>query len=127
MGPLTAPNHSPLSDNRLISWGGVLIFFIYFYLIKTNYGGNQKWNYTNFMNKKGFGNCKKISRTFGYKPSCYVLQPSNCDDIRNSSANLGKQMSASACKGKGGKDFFTNRSTIIYIWDVLNMPKINLG
>ena len=53
------------------------------------------------MNKNGGGNCKKVMKKFKYKPYCYVLQPSSCDDLYNSTTDPGKQYSAKACKGKG--------------------------
>ena len=51
------------------------------------------------INSHGVGNCK------GRKPTpfqdahsaCYVVQPSNCNDLINSITNPGEQLSAEAC------------------------------
>ena len=64
---------------------------------------------SNFVTKKGYGNCKKIGpKKLAYKPYCYVVQPSSCDDLHNSTAYPGKQFSANACNGKGNKNHLTN-------------------
>jgi choriolysin H len=54
-----------------------------------------------YVNKNGFGNCKKKSSTLGGL-SCYVNLPTNCSDARNSGSDPGKKYSAVACRNGNG-------------------------
>ena len=55
------------------------------------------------INKDNVGNCK------GRKPiqfkqadfACYVVQPSNCSDLKNSTTNPGEKLSVEACHISG--------------------------
>ena len=49
------------------------------------------------MNQNGYGRCQKAASNFGGLPICYVRQPSNCTDLKNSTTDQGKQLSALAC------------------------------
>ena len=42
----------------------------------------------------GYGNCLK-------DPSCYVQQPSSCDDVKDSTVSPGEKWSFQACSQKG--------------------------
>ena len=48
----------------------------------------------------GYGKCEKTNDDhFNGKPFCYANLPSSCDDLKDSDASPGKQMSAQACAG----------------------------
>ena len=53
---------------------------------------------SDFVNKNGYGNCRK-----DYKdgPICYVNLPSQCKDLVDSSKDPSKQYSWEACKNVG--------------------------
>jgi len=53
---------------------------------------------SDFVNKNGYGNCKKQDSDFGGLVSCYVNLPSTCTDLVQSGSNPGKYLSAGACK-----------------------------
>ena len=51
------------------------------------------------INKNGVGNCigVKPSQFNGDHFACYVVQPSNCTDLKKSGTNPGEKLSAKAC------------------------------
>ena len=49
------------------------------------------------ISANGYGNCAKLAPTYGNKAICYVNQPSNCGDLKNSGSNPGEKTSAEAC------------------------------
>lgn len=52
---------------------------------------------SNFMNKNGFGRCRKEDSDFGGLKSCYIKLPSTCSDLVQSGSNPQKYLSAEAC------------------------------
>jgi len=50
-----------------------------------------------FINSNGFGQCKKHDYAFEGAVSCYVVLPSKCSDLLESSTNPGVYRSAQAC------------------------------
>ena len=50
-----------------------------------------------YVNKNGFGNCNK-SYEKNSRFSCYVNEPSTCEDVRNSSTDPGLRFSFEACE-----------------------------
>ena len=61
-----------------------------------------------FVNSNGFGACQKRDENFNGGFSCFVDQPSTCKDLKNSTTDPVKQLSASACedKNEGKVDVF---------------------
>ena len=61
---------------------------------------------SDFTNENGFGKCQKAS-VRSVSPQaidamvCYVNQPSNCNDLYDSTTNPDKQLSAEACRYTG--------------------------
>ena len=54
------------------------------------------------INSHGVGNCEGRKPTpFKESHACYVVQPSNCNDLVNSTTNPGEQLSAEACYMSG--------------------------
>ena len=55
------------------------------------------------INRNNVGNCKgKKPSQFGRKfVACYVTQPSNCTDLKDSGTNPGEQLSVNACLLRG--------------------------
>ena len=49
------------------------------------------------VNDNGVGNCKGARDSDFNNFACYVIQPSNCNDLKNSSTNPGEKLSAEAC------------------------------
>ena len=50
---------------------------------------------TESCDKKG---CKTYGNCIGRKPICYVNEPSNCPDLKDSSKHPGKRYSSKACR-----------------------------
>ena len=50
------------------------------------------------VNPAGTGACRVRDENFDGAFSCFVSQPSNCTDLKNSPTNPGKQISAAACE-----------------------------
>ena len=61
---------------------------------------------TQSLNKYDKGNCSANSLKFGWRKWCYVVQPSNCTDLENSTFHKDKgiyqQYSAEACSPSKG-------------------------
>ena len=57
-------------------------------------GGSGK----DFVNKNGIGNCQMGEKRFYNRNVCYVSLPSSCPDLKNSSTDAGKFLSAIACQ-----------------------------
>jgi len=53
-----------------------------------------------FVNKNGIGNCQMGEKRFYNENVCYVSLPSSCPDLKNSSTDAGKFLSAIACQKK---------------------------
>ena len=54
---------------------------------------------TDYVNENGVGNCTgEGEKRFNNEPVCYVSLPSNCPDIKISTTDGGKFLSAMACK-----------------------------
>merc|ERR1719203_1462767 len=60
--------------------------------------GSGDCSCSNFINRYGFGRCRKSDSDFGGRKSCYVNLPTTCTDLVKSSSNRGKFLSANACK-----------------------------
>ena len=52
------------------------------------------------VNINGYGNCKKAYKRNNKMLSCYVHEPSTCEDVRNSSTDAGLRFSFEACDNK---------------------------
>ena len=78
-----------------------LTIWSYFYLILiyNNFLALPDCTCTNFINERGYGNCQRLSRSG--KMSCYVNEPSNCDDLKISKST-GKAYSSDACLSYSG-------------------------
>ena len=53
-----------------------------------------------FVDENGIGACQKRDESFNGKFSCFVDQPNACKDVRNSTTNPERQVSANACEDK---------------------------
>ena len=53
----------------------------------------------NFINKNGYGICRKKTVNFGGAYVCYVDRPSSCGDLQESITNPEYLLSAEACEG----------------------------
>ena len=53
---------------------------------------------TDFVNSSGQGNCQTSNTTKSDDKLCYVMRPSNCPDLKNSSLFQDKQISREACE-----------------------------
>merc|ERR1719203_1899534 len=60
--------------------------------------GSGDCSCSNFINRNGFGRCRKSDSDFGGRKSCYVSLPTTCTDLVKSNSNQGKFLSANACK-----------------------------
>ena len=68
------------------------------------------------VNKNGVGNCKgvKPSQFNGDHFACYVIQPSNCTDLKTSGTNPGEKLSAEACLSLGIRSFLAKSHCLKY-------------
>ena len=68
------------------------------------------------INKNGVGNCKgvKPSQFNGDHFACYVIQPSNCTDLKTSGTNPGEKLSAQACLSLGIRSFLAKSHCLKY-------------
>ena len=53
---------------------------------------------SSFIDTNGLGKCHKRDKHFRGALSCFVIQPSSCKDLLNSTTIPKKQLSAEACK-----------------------------
>ena len=53
---------------------------------------------TDFVNSSGQGNCQNSNTPKSDDKLCYVMRPSNCPDLKNSSLYQDKQISREACE-----------------------------
>ena len=53
-----------------------------------------------FVDDNGLGACQKRDENFNGEFSCFVNEPSGCTDVKNSTTNPEKQLSAEACEEK---------------------------
>ena len=70
---------------------------------------------SNFINRNGFGQCKKGDRGFHGAVTCYVKNPSTCTDKIQSTTNKEHWRSAQACKKVDGNGKFYCSTIYIYV------------
>ena len=61
---------------------------------------NRVCSCNEFVDEDGFGVCEKRDENFNGKFSCFVNESAGCRDVKNSTTNPEKQLSAEACEDK---------------------------
>ena len=69
-----------------------------------------------FVDEEGLGACQKRDENFNGKFSCFVHESAGCRDVKNSTTNPEKQLSAEACEDKNESNITLNKLSTSHLY-----------